>query len=167
MRQSRILALLAFSLATLAVAASFRGSNGIRQPIRFDHSRHVQEGLACLDCHKNAESSRYATLPRISTCRLCHEEAKGDSADEKVVREHLERQEEIPWIQVNRMPGHVYFTHAMHVKAGKLECAVCHGDMAKATEPVERSQVDGLTMRACMRCHVLRGASNDCLACHE
>jgi hypothetical protein len=103
----------------------------------------------------------------MATCRLCHEEAKGDSADEKKVREYLEKQEEIPWVQVNRMPGHVYFSHAMHVKIGKMECSACHGDMAHATEPVTVSQVEKLGMRTCMQCHTERGASNDCLACHK
>jgi hypothetical protein len=159
---------LAFLAATCLVAASFRGVAGrAAQPVAFDHARHAKEDLACLDCHKTAATGPYASLPRIATCKLCHEEAKGTSEDERRVREFLAKNEEIPWIQVNRMPGHVYFSHAVHVKLAAMDCSACHGDMAKATEPVTRSQVERLTMRRCMECHTEHGASNDCLACHK
>jgi menaquinone reductase, multiheme cytochrome c subunit len=154
--------------ATVPIAVSFREAvDTVRQPVGFDHARHAQEDLACIDCHKTAESAPYASLPRNATCRLCHEEAKGESVDEARVREYLEKGHEIPWVQVNRLPGHVYFSHAMHVKLGKMECSACHGDMAAATEPVTSSQIDRLTMGRCMDCHFERGASNDCLACHK
>ncbi len=139
----------------------------IVQPIAFNHARHVQEELGCLDCHKTADTSPHAGTPRIVTCMLCHAEAKGVHPDEAKIRAFAERGEQIPWVQVNRMPGHVYFSHAMHVKIGAMECSACHGDMAAATEPVAISQVENMTMSRCMSCHSERGASNDCLACHK
>jgi menaquinone reductase, multiheme cytochrome c subunit len=167
MRRASFVVPLVCLTATATVAVSFRGaSHSVRQPIAFDHARHAKD-LTCLDCHKAAESTPYASLPKNATCRLCHEEAKGDSAEEKHVREYLEKNQEIPWIRVNRLPGHVYFSHAMHVKLGKLDCSECHGNMAQATEPVTASQIDRLTMRRCMECHAERGATNDCLACHK
>lgn len=154
--------------AVVAVALSFRFvSTGIIQPVGFDHARHAKEDLACLDCHKTAETSPYASLPRMASCLVCHAEAKGDSPEEAKLLEYVQRKEEVPWVQVNRMPGHVYFSHAAHVKLAQMECSVCHGDMASATAPVTVSQVQHLTMRRCMECHVEKGASNDCLACHK
>lgn len=167
--------LLAFAslvlLAAVAVAAklasrSFRAPEVV-QPIAFDHARHAQEELACLQCHENAETSPHASLPRISACMLCHNEAKGEHPDEPRIREYAEKKEPIPWRQVNRLPGHVYFSHAMHVKLGKMDCAECHGDMAKLDKPPASSQIDHLTMSRCMECHAERGATNDCLACHK
>ncbi|MEO6711289.1 MAG: cytochrome c3 family protein [Planctomycetota bacterium] len=153
--------------AATAVFALRRSPPAIVQPIAFDHARHVQEELGCLDCHKTAETSPHASAPLIATCMLCHNEAKGEHPDEPKIRGFAERGEQIPWVQVNRLAGHVYFSHAMHVKLGKMECSECHGDMAAATLPVTRSQVDHLTMSQCMDCHREREASNDCLTCHK
>jgi hypothetical protein len=156
----------------IAGAASMLGAlrdhePGLAQPIAFDHARHAEEELACLDCHKLAETSAHASLPLLATCMLCHAEAKGADPDEPKVRAFAGRGEQIPWVQVNRLPGHVYFSHAMHVKLGHMECADCHGNMAAAKLPVTTSQVDHLTMSKCMSCHRERAASNDCLACHK
>jgi hypothetical protein len=168
---SRLLLASAASIAVVLAAAaglSLRGAEvGVLQPIAFDHARHQQEDIACLDCHKNAETSPYATLPKIATCLLCHAEPKGENPEEKKVREYADKNAQIPWVQVNRLPGHVYFSHAAHVKLGKMECAVCHGDMGTRKEPVTSSQVEHLTMGRCMQCHTEKGASNDCLACHK
>ena len=154
--------------AFLAVASSPRGAErAFEQPVGFDHARHHEEDLGCLDCHSTAEKSPYASLPKLATCLVCHAEPLGEHPEEAKVRAHAERGEEIPWIQVNRLPGHVYFSHAVHVKLAAMECAACHGDMSRATEPVHASQIGNLTMRRCMECHADAGASNDCLACHK
>lgn len=137
------------------------------QPVAFDHALHAEQDLACLDCHATAESRPRASFPKLATCLLCHAEAQGEHPDEPRLRAFSERGAEIPWVQVNRSVGHVYFSHAMHVKLGKMECAECHGDMSAQHEPVTRSQVAHLSMSACMRCHAERGASNDCLVCHK
>jgi len=159
------LALLAATV-TAAVSARFVPA-GIAQPVGFDHARHAQEDLACLDCHRTAETSPHASLPRMSSCLVCHAEPKGESPEEAKLLEFVRKKEEVPWVQVNRMPGHVYFSHAVHVKLAQMECAACHGDMASMTSPVTASQVGNLTMQRCMECHVDKGASNDCLACHK
>jgi len=56
----------------------------------------------------------------------------------------------------------VRFNHAPHVRA-KVECATCHGDVAKQT--VAERVVDH-TMGFCVSCHQAKKASNDCLTCH-
>jgi hypothetical protein len=144
-----------------------RADAPIVQPIAFDHARHAQEGLACTDCHAQADHGSYATLPRLARCMLCHKEAQGTHADEPKLREYARRNEEVPWVEVNRLPGHVHFSHVAHVRFGALDCSTCHGDMAHATAPPPRSQIDGLTMGRCMDCHAERHASNDCIACHK
>jgi hypothetical protein len=155
----------------LAAAASggrlFARPDPIVQPIAFDHARHAEEDLGCLDCHAPAATGAYATLPLLSTCLLCHAEALGESPEEARLLEFVESGEEIPWVQVNRSAGHVFFHHAAHVTLGKMECSECHGDMALASEPPGASQIDGLTMRRCMDCHRERGVTNDCIACHK
>ncbi len=139
----------------------------VRQPIAFDHALHKDQNLSCSDCHARAETTPYAGLPAIKQCLLCHKEPQGQHPDEARIREYADKGEEIPWIQVNRLAGHVYFSHAVHVKLGGMQCADCHGDMSAQKEPVVASQIDHLTMSRCMQCHAERRASNDCLACHK
>jgi hypothetical protein len=139
----------------------------IEQPIAFDHARHAVEGMACLDCHARAADGAYATTPRLAACMLCHAEPKGEHPDEPRLREIAEAGGEIAWVQVNRLPGHVYFSHEAHVTWAEMECADCHGRMEEATLPPARSQIDGLTMTRCMECHEERGARNDCIDCHK
>jgi c(7)-type cytochrome triheme protein len=98
---------------------------------------------------------------------LCHTDAQGRHPDEPKIREYAGRSEAIPWVQVNRVVGHVYFSHAAHVVYAKMECAECHGEMKDKTEPVTTPQVAHLDMTRCMACHEERGASNDCLRCHK
>lgn len=165
--KARITSIVVVALA-IAVALAFRTrERSIRQPIAFDHARHKDENLNCSDCHARAESTPYAGFPGIKQCLLCHKEPQGENPEEPRIREYADKGEEIPWIQVNRLPGHVYFSHAMHVKLGGMQCADCHGDMASQKEPIGASQIEHLTMSRCMQCHSERNASNDCLACHK
>ena len=164
---ARITSIAVVALATVVALAFRTRERVIRQPIAFDHARHKDENLNCSDCHARAESTPYASLPGIKQCLLCHKEPQGENPEEPRIREYADRGEEIPWIQVNRLPGHVYFSHAMHVKLGGMQCADCHGDMAAQKEPVGASQIEHLTMSRCMQCHSERQASNDCLACHK
>lgn len=137
------------------------------QPIRFDHQKHVDEGMACTDCHSRAASAAKAGHPLIKTCALCHQEAKGESAEESKLREFIAAGRQVPWVRVNKLAGHVYFSHEAHVTWGGMECAECHGDMKSRNEPTVASQIDHLDMRACMECHEQRGAMNDCITCHQ
>lgn len=139
----------------------------VEQPMGFSHATHAEEDMACVDCHMRVEEGPYATTPGYKTCLLCHEEAQGEDPDEPRIREYAEREEPIPWIQVNRVVGHVYFSHAPHVVLGEMECADCHGDMSTLDEPVTESQIEWMTMGACMDCHDERNVSNDCLLCHK
>ena len=159
------LPLLAATLLSLAGCGP--GRMVVEQPLRFDHALHAEEELGCLDCHLHAEEGPYAALPSLESCLLCHEEAQGEDPEEPRVREFAERDEPIPWVGVNRLVGHVYFSHAPHVVRAKMDCSECHGAMATRHEVVDQSQVDRLTMKACMDCHAERGASNDCLSCHK
>lgn len=157
------------ALTSAAVVAQMtgRGASDVTQPLAFNHKRHIEEGMSCLDCHKGADQRAEAGFPPIRSCLLCHSEAKGTHPDEPKIREFAERKESIPWIRVNRMPGHVYFSHAAHVAYAKMDCRECHGEMKDRTEPVTRSQVDHLNMNRCMACHDSKGVSTDCLRCHK
>jgi len=56
----------------------------------------------------------------------------------------------IEWTRVHNLPDHVYFNHAQHVTAGKIECQTCHG----AVEEMEVLKQDApLSMGWCINCH--------------
>ena len=31
------------------------------------------------------------------------------------------------WIKIHNLPDHVFFSHAQHIRAGKVQCQTCHG----------------------------------------
>ncbi|MGH7144555.1 MAG: cytochrome c3 family protein [Planctomycetota bacterium] len=158
-------------LTGLGLGAGGGNRGPVHQPIRFNHAIHVKQGLKCEDCHRGVETSPHATFPTIQQCMLCHNTPKGTDPEEPKVREYAQQYAKdgsgIPWVQVNRLPGYVYYSHAMHVKLGKLDCKTCHGDMSMVTEPVTTPQIDNLTMARCMACHTEHHVDQECVTCHK
>jgi hypothetical protein len=56
----------------------------------------------------------------------------------------------IEWVKVHNLPDHVFFSHAQHVSAGKVDCAECHGNV-KEMNVIK--QVSDLSMGWCINCH--------------
>lgn len=136
------------------------------QPIRFNHAIHVSNGLACEDCHVGARTQEKATLPGLDTCLGCHQEAVTDKPEEEKIRHFARSNQEIRWIQITRVPVHVYFSHRRHVALGGLKCVQCHGAVETQTEPPQRP-FRSLAMQDCIDCHQQRKVSNDCNDCHR
>jgi c(7)-type cytochrome triheme protein len=98
---------------------------------------------------------------------LCHNEPKGTHPDEPRIRELAAAGREIPWVRVNRLPGHVYFSHEAHVTYAAMDCSECHGPMKQESAPITTSQIGALTMGRCVACHRSRGVRDDCSVCHK
>ena len=153
-------------MATATLWTSCDRPNSVDQPIAYNHEVHLKEvGMECSDCHKYFDELARAGIPTIAECADCHEEPNGESAAEARVVEHVQNNEPIPWVLVNSLPQHVYFSHARHVKLGRLECAKCHGSMEDLNEPMREPFVP-LSMDWCIDCHESRDVSNDCIRCH-
>ena len=56
----------------------------------------------------------------------------------------------IEWVRIHNLPDHVYFNHAQHVKAGKVQCQTCHGQIQEMGEVKQHSD---LSMGWCINCH--------------
>jgi hypothetical protein len=138
----------------------------IRQPITFNHSKHIENGLTCPDCHVGVETQAHATLPDISTCLACHQSALTESPEEEKIRTLAAAGKDLAWIQLTRVPSHVYFSHRRHVALAKLACADCHGPVEKSIRPPDRP-FRLLTMDACIQCHAQKHARTDCNDCHR
>jgi hypothetical protein len=122
----------------------------VEQPIQFDHRHHVVDDLIdCRYCHQTVDRAPSAGLPSTGLCLNCHSQVWNKSRLLDVVRASWFSGQPIPWVRVHRLPGFVYFNHAVHVKKG-VGCVECHGrvDQMAAIE-----QVQPLSMGWCLDCH--------------
>ncbi len=165
-RRQIVLAFVLCFLFTDLLAVVIGASRVVRQPIAFNHAKHVENGVACTDCHSGAQTQAHATLPTLATCLGCHETQLSQNPEEGKIRSIAAAGQELSWTQLTRVPSHVYFSHRRHVQIAQLDCAECHGPVAKSTSPpvaVFRPP----TMNNCLGCHGKRGLKTDCNDCHR
>jgi hypothetical protein len=155
----------------LTGAASFWRANRLsspraRQPIAFNHKKHVQDlELACSTCHQFYEKESFSGLPDSEVCGACHGDPQGKSKEEAKLVQLLKNGESLQWVPLFRQPAHVFYSHRRHVVGAKLECATCHGAIAQATAPPQ--SVRRLRMQDCLDCHRRSGVPTDCTTCHR
>jgi Cytochrome c7 and related cytochrome c len=160
---------------------------GPEQPIAFNHQIHagtVADGnleIPCLYCHGPAERGWDATVPPVSTCLGCHthiKEGRTPGSDKEIakIHEYAAKGESIPWVRIHWVPDYVHFKHMRHVNAG-VQCQECHGEVQdmkrvylvpdfQMTKRSLFTPTQKLEMGWCMECHLERGATDDCVACH-
>jgi cytochrome c551/c552 len=146
------------------------------QPVFFSHKVHAGlNQISCLFCHGNAWESKQASVPSLNICMNCHA-AISDYKGERLERENGSRvnpDEEIKklynytgydpdkgkytkqgkpveWIRIHNLPDHVFFSHAQHVRAGKVQCQTCHGPVQEMNEV---KQFADMSMGWCINCH--------------
>jgi cytochrome c2 len=146
------------------------------QPIYYSHKVHAGVNqVNCLYCHGGAQESKHANIPSVNVCMNCHlaiNEYKGDplyAEDGKEIDGTNEikklyeyaaftpgkpwdpsKAKPIEWVKIHNLPDHVYFNHAQHVKAGKVQCQTCHGEIQNMGEVYQFSD---LSMGWCINCH--------------
>jgi hypothetical protein len=122
----------------------------VAQPVQFDHRHHVVDDLIdCRYCHATVDRAPSAGIPSTEACLNCHSQVWNKSPLLDLVRASWFSGQAIPWVRVHRLPGFVYFNHAIHVNKG-VGCVECHGrvDQMAAIE-----QVAPLNMGWCLDCH--------------
>jgi len=70
--------------------------------------------------------------------------ANGAKWNPSMIKQPLE------WTKIHNLPDHVFFSHAQHIRAGKVQCQTCHGSI---TEMDEVKQFAELSMGWCINCH--------------
>lgn len=155
----------------LAAGAAFTRTRlteiqGVRQPIAFNHKAHTSNQVECSTCHQYLEQQAFAGLPAVEVCLGCHAQALTESQEEEKVRQYAKAGKEIPWVQLTRLPGDVYFSHRRHVLVAKEPCQSCHGAIAESERPPRVPPIS-LTMDRCLSCHQVRQASTACIDCHR
>jgi len=136
------------------------------QPIAFSHKLHAGTlQIDCQYCHSTASISKSASIPAVNVCMNCHKGvSEGPTGETKEIAKiyaasgfnpeslayDLDPAGPIQWTKIHNLPDHVFFSHAQHVGAGKVECQTCHG-------PVEEMDVltqhSNLSMGWCISCH--------------
>jgi hypothetical protein len=147
------------------------------QPIAFSHKVHAGiNQINCLYCHGNAWESKHAAIPSMNVCMNCHkaistyekgpklyhadgEEINGTAEIEKLYKYagftpgqnwDPAKAKPIEWVKIHNLPDHVYFNHAQHVNAGKVQCQTCHGNIQEMDVVKQQSE---LSMGWCINCH--------------
>jgi cytochrome c551/c552 len=149
------------------------------QPIFYSHRVHAGiNQISCLYCHSNALVSKHATVPPLNVCMNCHaaineyratspklyredgSEVDGTAEiqklysyvgyDPKTSTYHTEDAKPVEWIKIHNLPDYVFFSHAQHTAAGKVQCQTCHGPIQQMDEV---HQFAPLSMGWCINCH--------------
>jgi hypothetical protein len=162
-------AVLVVSMASLwgqgAQVKPFQPKPAPEQPIPFSHKKHAEAAsLKCADCHTIRPPGDAAGIPAASVCMGCHASVKKESTAIQKVSRFAAESMPVPWVRVYRLPRTVYFSHEVHTRKAKIECANCHGPVA---ERDALGQEKSIAMAACMDCHDRYKASNDCNLCHD
>jgi hypothetical protein len=125
------------------------------QPIKFSHAVHAgQNQIACEYCHSTVETSKTAGIPSVNICLNCHvlvrEGTRSGKFEINKILKASEDNKPVEWIKVHNLPEYVFFSHAQHAGAGKIDCETCHGDVKSMDRIV---QVKDLSMGWCVNCH--------------
>lgn len=137
---------------------------------QFSHTQHVvKEDLACTDCHSKTINSTTLAGARVGltlkACEKCHSDDSAFAKPKPIVLAD-------PSFRIVRMEDPTLkFDHKAHVTA-KVQCSECHGQVsqpAPAGDSTVKSapQVNLLTMKNCMQCHMQKQTADvACLSCH-
>ncbi|QEC41297.1 c-type cytochrome [Pseudobacter ginsenosidimutans] len=146
------------------------------QPIYYSHKVHAGTNqINCLYCHGGAMESKQASIPSVNVCMNCHmsineytgdpiykedgTEVNGTAEIQKIYaaagwdpakKQYTGEEKPVEWVKIHNLPDHVFFSHAQHVKAGKVQCQTCHGEINNMHEV---KQVAELSMGWCVNCH--------------
>ncbi len=146
------------------------------QPVDFSHKIHAEKaGMPCSYCHAFRDDGTFAGAPALDKCAGCHTAPMGTSAAEKAfVERHVTPNREPLWRSYARQPENVFFSHAAHVKLGKLTCDRCHGAIGASDHlPMHREdRISGysrqtMSMEACIECHRENKLEHSCMECHK
>jgi len=137
------------------------------QPIAYSHKTHLALGLKCDLCHsmKSSQAEEGFTMgfPKETFCMSCHSVVKKDSPEILKLAKAAADKKGVEWKRVYRLMPIVWFSHAVHVQEGKIECHTCHGDVASMAVT---TKVRALNMKDCIDCHAKSSAPNGCDTCH-
>ena len=141
----------------------------VTQPIAFNHKKHRDNNVPCIVCHRFYKEEKRAGIPPVNVCITCHEDVIYPTPEKIKIQNYFSQHKAIPWQQVYKVPGHVFFSHRLHVNRGNLACKSCHGEVGQLEQPVIK-QLIPLKMKYCIDCHkTVETIDNpyECIRCHR
>ena len=148
------------------------------QPIYYSHKVHAGTNqISCLYCHGGSWDSKHASVPSLNVCMNCHaaineysdkseklyradgSEVNGTEEIQKLYSytgydpkagRYTQPGKPVEWVKIHNLPDHVFFSHAQHIRAGKVQCQTCHGPIQEMDEV---KQFADLSMGWCINCH--------------
>jgi cytochrome c2 len=162
-----LLGVLALGYKTVDSAVSLGRQQGYQptQPIKYSHALHAgKHKIDCQYCHSTAAKGKHSNIPSLNTCMNCHKAvSKGPKYGTEEIAKiydavgwdaktqtYSKPAKPVEWVRIHNLPDHVYFNHAQHVTAGKVECQTCHGPIETMEEVYQYSP---LSMGWCINCH--------------
>jgi hypothetical protein len=146
------------------------GAKGPVQPIFYRHDIHAgQYRIPCLYCHNNAANSWTANIPSTQTCMGCHlvisaaDSSGAPNPEIAKLRAYADSGRSVSWTRIYKISEHAHFPHMRHVNAG-LACQTCHGNVQQQPRVFPVRDIN--LMGWCTSCHMQRGVTRDCTACH-
>ncbi len=154
------------------------------QPIKFSHALHAgTHKIDCQYCHQTANKGKNSNIPSLNTCMNCHKNvSKGPKYGTEEIAKiyaavgwdpatktyaNAASAKPVEWVRIHNLPDHVYFNHAQHVNAGKVQCQTCHGPIETMEQVYQYSP---LSMGWCINCHrqtEVQFASNNYYSTYE
>ncbi len=130
----------------------------------FSHHKHYENGVACTDCHDNAQDATVAGTvhkPKMDFCYQCHDEAQ---AKKKCGMCHVNAKD--PSAVPPPEPIQLHFNHKAHLAMKGVTCLTCHTNGQTATHVTERLLPK---MNVCRTCHVHQQQMDRlaCDSCHK
>ena len=150
------------------------------QPIYYSHKVHAGiNQINCMYCHGGVWEGKQATIPSVNVCMNCHKAiTEYSSKSPKLYDENgneinatteinklfqyagfdpnnpsrwdPSQAKPIEWVRIHNLPNHVFFSHAQHVRVGKVQCQTCHGEITAMDQVKQFSE---LSMSWCINCH--------------
>jgi hypothetical protein len=151
--------------AWLVAAACLSIGPSRRVEPSFPHRVHVVDNqLACTFCHGGVRSGERPGMPPPEVCAPCHDRIDPTKPAEHRVGAFFDGNSRYKTVANANLPDDVLFSHRRHVTDAKLDCTVCHGDVAQQTDVPLAALV---RKPDCMNCHAAHGKSNACAECHR
>lgn len=157
-----IVGILYMSLSAFTFNSEVDSTN--KEIIKFSHQFHIEQEVACEDCHTEAETSMDLTgslLPTMDACANCHDV---EDDDECATCHYEDVLEPFPVKKAE-----LYFNHKVHLEQDNVNCEKCHSGLNEVDFSFESPTLFP-TMENCAECHSSSGIAKPtnfaCESCH-
>jgi hypothetical protein len=130
-------------------------------PARFAHSIHIEEGLACADCHM-ADGGQDPAPANVEFCLECHDTPAEGSDGVRAYFASIQTGDGAYAIPSRWASDELRTHHPAHATAG-VACEQCHGNPGVGVIAKPRSVP---MMNGCIECHTERKVDTKCETCH-